>query len=40
MGQFDDNREFLLGYFEEKDGALCYRYDAERLIIMPWGQIV
>ncbi|MFW2504383.1 TIM-barrel domain-containing protein [Clostridium diolis] len=37
MGQFDDNREFLLGYFEEKDGALCYRYDAERLIIMPWG---
>lgn len=38
MGQFDDNREFLLGYFEEKDGALCYRYDAERLIIMPWGQ--
>ncbi|MBE6088309.1 MAG: glycoside hydrolase family 31 protein [Clostridium beijerinckii] len=37
MGQFDDNREFLLGYFEEKDGALCYRYDAERLVIMPWG---
>ncbi|OOP73184.1 TIM-barrel domain-containing protein [Clostridium beijerinckii] len=37
MGQFDDNREFLLGYFEEKDGALCYRYDAEHLIIMPWG---
>ncbi|AJG99235.1 family 31 glucosidase [Clostridium beijerinckii] len=37
MGQFDDNREFLLGYFEEKEGALCYRYDAERLIIMPWG---
>ncbi|OCA98708.1 TIM-barrel domain-containing protein [Clostridium beijerinckii] len=37
MGQFDDNREFLLGYFEEKDGALCYRYDAERLIIIPWG---
>lgn len=37
MGQFDDNREFLLGYFEEKYGALCYRYDAERLIIMPWG---
>lgn len=28
---------FLLGFFEEKDGALCYRYDCERLVVEPWG---
>jgi alpha-D-xyloside xylohydrolase len=37
MGLFGQSRDFLLGYFEEKDGTLCYRYDAERLIIKPWG---
>lgn len=25
------NRNFLLGYFEEKDNALCYRYESERV---------
>ena len=36
-GDFRSDNRFLLGYFEEKDGALCYRYDAERLIVEPWG---
>jgi alpha-D-xyloside xylohydrolase len=35
MGQ---NRDFLLGYFEEKDGALWYRYEAEKVCIQPWGE--
>jgi len=37
-GDFRLDSNFLLGYFEEKDGALLYRYDAERLIIEPWGE--
>ncbi|MBT3274347.1 MAG: glycoside hydrolase family 31 protein [Spirochaetales bacterium] len=32
------NRNFLLGYFEEKDSALWYRYEAERVCIQPWGE--
>lgn len=36
-GDFRSHNRFLLGYFEEKDGALYYRYDAERLIVEPWG---
>lgn len=27
----------MYGYFEQKGDALCYRYDAERLIIEPYG---
>ena len=26
-GDFRSDSNFLLGYFEEKDGALLYRYD-------------
>ncbi|MDO4284119.1 MAG: glycoside hydrolase family 31 protein [Eubacteriales bacterium] len=37
-GDFRSDSNFLLGYFSEKDGALCYRYDAERLILEPWGE--
>lgn len=36
-GDFRSDNKFLLGYFEEKDGALYYRYDAERIIVEPWG---
>ncbi len=36
-GDFRSDNKFLLGYFEEKDGALYYRYDAERMIVEPWG---
>ena len=36
-GDFRSDSNFLLGFFEEKDGALCYRYDAERVIVEPWG---
>ena len=32
------NRDFLLGSFEEKDGALYYRYEAELVLIQPWGE--
>ena len=32
------NRNFLLGYFEEIDSALWYRYEAERVCIQPWGE--
>ena len=37
-GDFRSDNKFLLGYFEEKDGALHYRYDAERVIVEPWGE--
>ena len=37
-GDFRSDNHFLLGYFEEKDGALYYRYDAERVIVEPWGE--
>lgn len=37
MSLFDDEK-VLLGYFEEKEGVLYYRYDAERLAIAPWGK--
>ena len=32
-GDFRSDNHFLLGYFEEKDHALYYRYDAERVIV-------
>lgn len=35
-GDFRSDNNFLLGYFEEKDHSLYYRYDAERVIIEPW----
>lgn len=28
----------IFGYFEQKGNALCYRYQAERLMIEPWGE--
>ena len=37
-GDFRSDNKFLLGYFEEKDHALLYRYDAERVIVEPWGK--
>ena len=37
-GDFRSDNHFLLGYFEEKDHALYYRYDAERVIVEPWGK--
>lgn len=37
-GDFRADSCFLIGYFEEKDGSLLYRYDAERLWITPWGE--
>ena len=37
-GDFRSDNLFLLGFFEEKEGALLYRYDAERVIIEPWGE--
>ncbi len=37
-GDFRTTNEFLLGYFSEKGGTLTYRYDAERVIIEPWGE--
>lgn len=36
-GDFRSDNNFLLGFFKEKDGALHYRYDAERVIVEPWG---
>ncbi len=36
-GDFRSDSNFLLGYFEEKNGELHYRYDAERMVIEPWG---
>lgn len=36
--EFREDSNFLLGYFGEKEGALTYRYDAERVIIEPWGE--
>ena len=32
-GDFRSDNDFLLGYFEEKDHSLYYRYDAERVIL-------
>ena len=37
-GDFRDNQDFLLGYFEQLGNALQYRYDAETVIIEPWGE--
>ena len=33
-----DEVKLVFGYFEQRDNALCYRYEAERLIIEPWGK--
>lgn len=35
---FEDEDKIVFGYFEKKENALHYRYEAERLIIEPWGQ--
>ena len=32
-GDFRSDNQFLLGYFEEKEGALYYRYRDERVIV-------
>lgn len=37
MAAQDEVKE-VFGYFEQKGNALCYRYQAERLIIEPWGK--
>ena len=37
-GDFRSDDQFLLGYFEEKEGALYYRYRDERVIVEPWGE--
>ena len=36
MASQDEVKE-VFGYFEQKGDALCYRYQAERLFIEPWG---
>lgn len=33
-----DEVKVVYGYFEQKGNALCYRYQAERLMIEPWGE--
>ena len=37
MANQDEVRD-VFGYFERKGDALCYRYEAERLVIEPWGK--
>lgn len=37
-GDFRTDSNFLLGEFWEKDGMLHYHYDAEYVIIEPWGE--
>ena len=37
MAAQDEVKE-VFGYFEQKGNTLCYRYQAERLIIEPWGE--
>lgn len=37
MAAQDEVKE-VFGYFEQKGNALCYRYQAERLVIEPWGE--
>ncbi len=37
MAAQDEVKE-VFGYFEQKGDALCYRYQAERLMIEPWGE--
>ena len=32
-----DEVRIVYGYFERRGNALCYRYEAERLMIEPWG---
>lgn len=36
--QDHDEVSVVYGYFERKGDALCYRYEAERLMIEPWGE--
>ncbi len=39
MAEYERNEEkVMFGFFEKKDNILYYRYDAERLIIEPWGK--
>ena len=33
-----DQKVEIFGYFEQKGNSLCYRYEAERLVITPWGE--
>ncbi len=37
MASQDEVKE-VFGYFEQKGDVLCYRYQAERLFIEPWGE--
>ena len=37
MANQDEIKE-VFGYFEKKGNTLCYRYEAERLRIEPWGK--
>ena len=37
-GDFRNTKNFLLGFFEEKENGLQYRYDAETVLIEPWGR--
>ncbi len=32
------NKNFLLGYFKKLDNSLYYRYDAEEVLLEPWGE--
>ena len=33
-----DEVRIVFGYFERRGNALCYRYEAERVVIEPWGE--
>ena len=37
-GDFRSTKDFLFGFFEEKEYGLQYRYDAETVLIEPWGK--
>jgi alpha-D-xyloside xylohydrolase len=36
--QFKQGRNFLDGFFDQTESALCYRYDAEQVIVEAWGE--
>ena len=33
-----DEVRIVFGYFERRGNALCYRYEAECVVIEPWGE--
>ena len=35
---FQDEIKEVFGYFGQRGNALCYRYEAEWLVIEPWGR--